>query len=85
VSDALVDYADRNEIDYIVIGAGDRSGWSRFLNGSVAHELPRKANCPVLIVNHLRDEAPKERSGGLRTLLGVQPSLAPAHVPARPR
>lgn len=85
VSDALADYADRNEIDYIVIGAGERSGWSRFLNGSVAHELPDKANCPVLIVNQLRDDAPTERSGGLRTLLGIQPGFAPAHLRVRSR
>lgn len=85
VSDALADYADRNEADYIVIGAGDRSGWPRFLTESVARELPAKANCPVLIVNRLRDDAPTERSGGLRNLLGIQAGSAPARLPVRSR
>jgi nucleotide-binding universal stress UspA family protein len=81
VSDALADYAERNEFDYIVIGASDRSGWSRFLNDAVAYELPTKAGCPVLIVNHLRDEAPTKRGGGLRALFEIQPALAPQRIP----
>ncbi|HET7852016.1 MAG TPA: universal stress protein [Methyloceanibacter sp.] len=85
VSDALAEYADRNEFDYIVIGAGDRSGWPRFLNDPVAHELQIKANCPVLIVNHLRDDAPTDRSDGLRRLFKVQPGPTPQHIPAGPR
>jgi nucleotide-binding universal stress UspA family protein len=79
VSDALADYADQNEFDYIVIGASDRSGWPRFLNDSVARELSAKANCPVLIVNHLRDDAPTERSGGLRNPFEIRP-LAPERI-----
>jgi len=85
VSDALADYADRNEFDYIVIGAGERSGWTRVLGDSVAYELPAKANRPVLVVNHLRGEAPTARGGGLRDLFGIQPSLAPRLVPAKSR
>src|SRR5262245_32524179 len=85
VSDALADYADRNEIDYIVIGAKDRAAWPGFLNDSVAQELPSKANCPVLIVNHLRGDAPTERSGGLRRLFEIQHGLAPQRIPARSR
>jgi nucleotide-binding universal stress UspA family protein len=85
ISDALADYADRNEFDYIVIGASDRSGWPRFLNDSVAHELPAKANCPVLVVNHLRDDAPTKRGDGFRKLFKLQPSLTPQRIPARSR
>jgi nucleotide-binding universal stress UspA family protein len=81
VSDALAEYADRNAFDYIVIGARDRSGW--FLNESVAQELPAKARCPVLIVNHLRDDAPRERSGGLRRLFEIEPRLAPQRIRSR--
>ena len=88
-SDALADYADRNEFDYIVIGAADRSGWPGFFKDSlfkdsVALELPAKAHCPVLIVNHLRDDPPTRRSGGLRSLFDVQPIL-PQRLPVRSR
>ena len=85
ISDALADYADRNEIDYIVIGTSDRLGWPRFLSDSVAHELPVKATCPILIVNNLRDDAPTRRGGRLRDLFEFQPSLTPRRVTARVR
>lgn len=85
VSDALAEYADRNEFDYIVIGAGERSGWTRILGDSVAYELPAKANRPVLVVNHLHGEAPTERGGGLRDVFEIQPALAPRLVPAKSR
>lgn len=84
-SDALADYAARNQFDYIVIGAGDRAGWSRVLRDSVAHALPAKASCPVLIVNHLRDNAPTGRRGGLRKLLETAPSPALQGIPVRSR
>lgn len=85
VSDVLADYADRNEFDYIVIGTGDRSGWPRFVNDSVARDLPAKASCQVLIVNHLRGDAPRERRGGLRKLFEIQPALARQRIPVRSR
>jgi len=85
VSDALADYADRNAFDYIVIGAGDGSSWSRLLGDSVAHELPAKANCPVLIVNHLREDAPVQRGGGLRRIFEIQLNLTPRGIPVRSR
>jgi universal stress protein family protein len=85
VSDALTEHADRNAFDYIVIGAGDRSGWSRLLGDSVAHELPAKANCPVLIVNHLREDAPVQRGGGLRRLFDIQLYLTPRRIAVRSR
>jgi nucleotide-binding universal stress UspA family protein len=66
VSDALADYAERNEFDYIVIGASDRSGMSKVLNGSVSRELAQKANCPVLIVHRVRGERPTGGRRGLR-------------------
>lgn len=66
VSDAIVEYADRCEIDYIIIGTSDRSGISRVLSGSVSRELTWKANCPVLIVHRVRGERPAGRRRRLR-------------------
>ncbi|HVT50128.1 MAG TPA: universal stress protein [Dongiaceae bacterium] len=83
VADALADYADRSEADYIVIGGGQRWGWRRLFDDSVARVLPEKANCPVLIVNHLRADAAKGRGDGLRRLLfGMAPGpVAPLRLP----
>ncbi|HEY1386246.1 MAG TPA: universal stress protein [Dongiaceae bacterium] len=66
VSDSIADHADQEDIDYIVIGASDRSGMSKVLNGSVSRELAQKANCPVLIVHRVRGERPTGGRRGLR-------------------
>ena len=66
VSNAIAGYADQQDIDYIVIGASDRSGLSTVLTGSVSRELAQKANCPVLIVHRVRGERPAGRHRGLR-------------------
>lgn len=50
VADAIVDYADRQHIDLIVIGTHGRSGLRRFVMGSVAERVVRLAPCPVLTV-----------------------------------
>jgi nucleotide-binding universal stress UspA family protein len=63
VSDAIAHHADQEDVDYIVIGASDRSELSMALNGSVSRELAQKANCPVLIVHRVRGERPE---GGRR-------------------
>lgn len=45
---ALVDFAESEHIDLIVLGTHGRSGLSRLLMGSVAEAVVRRANCPVL-------------------------------------
>lgn len=47
---ALLDFAEREGVDLIVMGAHGRRGWRRFLLGSVTDELVRLAPCPVLTV-----------------------------------
>lgn len=46
--DRIVEYANENEIDLIVMGTHGRSGLGRLLMGSVAEAVVRKAECPVL-------------------------------------
>lgn len=46
----IVEYAARNAIDMIVVGAHGRTGLSRVLLGSVAEAVMRRAPCPVLVV-----------------------------------
>ncbi len=49
-SRAIVDYADENDIDHIVMGSHGRSGVSRILLGSVAESVVRRSPVPVTIV-----------------------------------
>ena len=50
VPDAIIDYAEKNKMDLIVIGTKGRTGLKRFLLGSVAQGVVQHAHCPVLIV-----------------------------------
>jgi len=49
-SATIVDYADENDIDVIVMGTHGRGGLDRLLLGSVAARVVRTANVPVLTV-----------------------------------
>jgi len=46
----IVDYAEENHIDLIVMGTHGRGGADRLLAGSVAERVVREAPCPVLTV-----------------------------------
>ena len=50
VVSALVNYADQEKADLIVIGTRGQSGISRMLLGSVASGVVIYAPCPVLVV-----------------------------------
>jgi len=50
VLDQLVDFADKNGVDLIIIATHGRSGVSRLFLGSVADRLLRQAPVPVLMV-----------------------------------
>lgn len=50
-ADEIVGLARRSDADLIVIGSHGRSGLGRVLIGSVAREVVRMAECPVLIVH----------------------------------
>jgi len=47
---AIVDLAEREHADLIVMGSHGRKGITRLLMGSVAEAVVRKAKCPVLTV-----------------------------------
>jgi nucleotide-binding universal stress UspA family protein len=46
----IVDYAESNNIDLIVIGTRGRSGFKKLLLGSVASAVITYAHCPVMVV-----------------------------------
>lgn len=47
---AIIAYADKNEIDHIVIGSHGRSGIARFLLGSTAETVVRRSAVPVTVI-----------------------------------
>ncbi|MGK7901108.1 MAG: universal stress protein [Hormoscilla sp.] len=49
-SEKIIDYANTNDIDLIVIPSHGRTGISRFFLGSVAERVVRFAHCPVLVL-----------------------------------
>jgi nucleotide-binding universal stress UspA family protein len=49
VADTIVDYAGRNSVDLIVLGARGLSPARRFLLGSVSDRVIQHAHCPVTV------------------------------------
>lgn len=62
---AILDYAERQSIDLIVMGTHGRRGLRRLLLGSVAEEVARLAPCPVLVV----PEAAAQEPGSAREIV----------------
>ena len=50
IEDPIVDYAERENVDLIVIGTRGRTGFKKMLLGSVASDVVTYAHCPVLVV-----------------------------------
>ena len=50
VGSAIVTYAERENVDLIVIGSRGRTGFKKMLLGSVASDVVTYAHCPVMIV-----------------------------------
>jgi nucleotide-binding universal stress UspA family protein len=47
---AIVDYAEKNKVDLIVVGTRGRTGFTKLLLGSVASGVVTYASCPVMVV-----------------------------------
>jgi nucleotide-binding universal stress UspA family protein len=54
----IIKFASDNEIDLIVMGTYGRAGFERFVFGSTAEKVVRRAPCPVLTVR-----VPEHREG----------------------
>ena len=50
IAGGIVDYAEENKIDLIVIGTRGRTGFKKLLFGSVASHVVTYAHCPVMVV-----------------------------------
>lgn len=49
-AECIVDYASRNDFDLIVLGTHGRKGIGRMFMGSVAEDVIRRADCPVIAI-----------------------------------
>ncbi|WP_046176463.1 universal stress protein [Domibacillus indicus] len=47
---AIVEYANENAIDYVVLGSRGLNSLQEMVLGSVSHKVAKRAQCPVLIV-----------------------------------
>ena len=50
VAETLADWAEKNEVDLIIIASHGRSGISRWVMGSVADRILRSVRVPVLMI-----------------------------------
>jgi nucleotide-binding universal stress UspA family protein len=50
IAGGIIDYAQQNNIDLIVIGTRGLSGFKKLLLGSVAANIITYAHCPVMVV-----------------------------------
>lgn len=49
-ANTIVEYAETNDCDHVVVGSHGRTGVSRILLGSVAETVVRRASIPVTVV-----------------------------------
>jgi nucleotide-binding universal stress UspA family protein len=50
IAAAILDFAEKEAFDHIIMGSTGRTGVERILLGSVASEVVTKAHCPVTII-----------------------------------
>ncbi|QGH35440.1 universal stress protein [Gracilibacillus salitolerans] len=47
---AIVDFANKNEYDFVVVGSRGLNQVQTMILGSVSHKIAKRVHCPVLIV-----------------------------------
>ena len=82
IHERITEFAEERDTDLIVMGTHGRTGVNRMLMGSVAEDVVRSANCPVLTVRGTKTETAPSRMS--RILVPVDFSegstLAVAHA-----
>lgn len=48
---AVLEVANREEVDLIVVGSSGKSGFDKFIMGSVADKIVNQAKCAVLVIH----------------------------------
>lgn len=57
-AEEIVDFAEEQRVDMIVVGSLGKSGIKRFMLGSVSEKVVRRAKIPVLVVREHKEEKP---------------------------
>jgi nucleotide-binding universal stress UspA family protein len=57
-AEEIVDFAEEQRVDMIVVGSLGKSGIKRFMLGSVSEKVVRRAKIPVLVVREYKEEKP---------------------------
>ncbi|HOW15696.1 universal stress protein [Methanosarcina sp.] len=57
-AEEIVDFAEEERVDMIVVGSLGKSGIKRFMLGSVSEKVVRRAKIPVLVVRGQKEEKP---------------------------
>lgn len=47
---AIIKYAEKEKVDIIVVGGMGKSGFKKFILGSVSSDVVQHARCPVLVI-----------------------------------
>ncbi|HKO64467.1 MAG TPA: universal stress protein [Candidatus Nitrosocosmicus sp.] len=50
IVEGILTYAEKEDINLIIIGSKGKSGWKKLIVGSVASGISTYAHCPILIV-----------------------------------
>jgi nucleotide-binding universal stress UspA family protein len=86
-ADSILQYAQENDVDLIVMSSHGRSGLNRWVYGSVAERIMSQAPCPTLIINLRLDSqaaAPKKilvpLDGSELAEKAIQPALNLAQI-----
>jgi len=56
----IVKFAEQQQVDLIALGTHGRRGIVRWLMGSVAESVVRRASCPVLTIKHVVKPQPQD-------------------------
>lgn len=56
VADSLVQYADENGVDLIIMATHGKQGIEKIMLGSVAERVLKRAHCPTLVFNPYRGD-----------------------------
>lgn len=57
-TDAIVEYAEAEDVDHVVVGSRGRSGLERIALGSVAEKVVRRCSAPVTLVHGEESSGP---------------------------
>lgn len=60
VAEGILTYVTENDIDLIIMGTHGRTGLRRWVMGSTAEEIVRRATCPVLTIRNGEVRLPEE-------------------------